>query len=147
MKYTHCFAVPGDLQSIIDVVNPETGRSSIYGHTLEQVQERDPGAVVMLLDDFMEAKAKEQNAPLKWRRISRARYWEMLEVLPPAAWSSGAFLVGEPTDYCAKTGRPRFSVFREEKGSISENHFEGSRPITFAEFKELRPKAKYTYTE
>ena len=31
-----------------------------------------------------------------WSKISEDDYWYLLEVLPPAAWKSNAFMVGEP---------------------------------------------------
>jgi hypothetical protein len=55
----------------------------------------------------------------------------MLNVLPPAAWIGGAFMVGEPTDHCAETGRPRFQAYRE-RGMQFEV---ASRPMTIAEFR------------
>jgi len=36
---------------------------------------------------------------LKDKEVSEKKYWEMLEVLPPEAMVSNAFLVGEPTDH------------------------------------------------
>ena len=34
--------------------------------------------------------------PTKWIRTTEGMYYDMLEVLPPAAMGHGAFLVGEP---------------------------------------------------
>ena len=50
--------------------------------------------------------------------------------LPPAAMSSGAFLVGEPYDSDAGNGQPRFQGFWERRSEF----FQSDRPITRAEF-------------
>ena len=36
---------------------------------------------------------------LKDSEVTESKYYEMLEVLPPEAMASNAFLVGEPTDH------------------------------------------------
>jgi hypothetical protein len=33
---------------------------------------------------------------MTWKPATKARYWDMLEVLPPAVMGGGAFMVGEP---------------------------------------------------
>lgn len=43
---------------------------------------------------------------MKWIRVTRDRYWEMLEVLPPAVMGGGAFMVGEPMSHDPATGQP-----------------------------------------
>jgi len=125
-----CFAVPG-ADSIVDVIDPETGRSRCYGRTLDEVRAESPGAEIMTLDAHCAAKAARQDTPLAWVGTSEARYHEMLEVLPPAAQLGSAFLVGEPYDHHALTGRPRFSCFKREAGL----YFRSSRPMAFAEFR------------
>jgi hypothetical protein len=97
---THAFAVPG-ADSMIDLVVPETGLSEVYGHTLEQIRERYPGADVVPIGPWLAAKAARQHSPITWAECTKARYWEMLEVLPPAVQRSGGFLVGEPMDHDA----------------------------------------------
>ena len=66
------------------------------------------------------------------------RYFEMLEVLPPAAMLGRAFLVGEPQDHCPETGRPRFDCFKHER----ETYYALSVPITVLEFREMFGGAK-----
>jgi hypothetical protein len=63
------------------------------------------------------------------RLIGSAR--RMLEVLPPAVMARGGFLVGEPWDHHALTGRPRYAAFVELGG----RWFESTRPVTVAEFR------------
>jgi hypothetical protein len=58
----------------------------------------------------------------------------MLNILPPIAWNGWAFMVGEPDDHCAATGRPRFRGYRM-RGNVYEV---ASRPLTVAEFKIAR---------
>jgi len=75
--------VPGDL-SIIDTVNPETQRSDIYGHTLEQIQERHPGAIIGDLAEW--AKRHEESFLTEPVEIDEKKFDEMLNVLPPKRW-------------------------------------------------------------
>lgn len=117
------FAVPGG-DSIIDYIRPDTGRSWHYGEDLEQIRGRYPGAVIVNINEHCMAKAARQDSPI------RERYWEMLEVLPPAAMGGGGFLVGEPCDHHAITGQPRYDGFREWHGKF----YEGSRPMTRKEY-------------
>lgn len=78
-----------------------------------------------------------------WKRVSKARYWEMLEVLPPAVMGGGGFLVGEPMDTNAD-GKLTFSAFLEKNGK----YFESSRPMTIKEFRAVCPgAADYAYSE
>ena len=130
--FTECFAVPG-ARSMIDLVHPRTGRSAIYGLTLEQIRERAPedaGAVKMKVADWMAARAREQDSPITWTACTPAKYQEMLNVLPPAAWIGGGFLVGEPWDHHAGTGQPRFQAYRR-RGAL---HEVSNRPLTRDEF-------------
>jgi hypothetical protein len=124
-----CFCVPGEL-SIIDMV-AENGLSGVYGETLEQVRQRYPGAEIRPFDWFCEEKAKTQDTPLEWIETTEERFYEMLEVLPPAVMARGGFLVGEPWDHHALTGRPRYAAFVELGG----RWFESTRPVTVAEFR------------
>lgn len=129
-RITHCFAVP-DSESIIDVVNPDTGRSHIRNETLEQVRERYPGAELVSLAGHVECKAARQDAePKEWRECTEERYHDMLGALPPAAMVNGAFLVGEPYDHHAKTGQPRFTAFKHSGGI----YYELSSHITHKQF-------------
>jgi len=82
--------------------------------------------------------ARAQDTPIKWTRTTKAKYWEMLEVLPPALWIGGAFLVGEPTDHHATSGQPRFQAYWERGTSgrpYEKGYFAASRPMTCAELK------------
>ena len=130
MNFTECFAVPGE-GSIIDGINPETGRSIINDQTFEQIQARYPNAVVMAWEDWRAAQIAKQQTPVRWSRVTERQYQEMLEVLPPAAWMGGYFLVGEPDDHCMATGRPRFRAY----GKRGHVYTVSSRPMTVAELK------------
>jgi hypothetical protein len=124
------FAVPGE-SNIIDVV--KDGKSAIYGEALEQIQARHPGAVLMDYDQWAKEKASRQDTPIEWQPTTKERYWEMLEVLPPAIMLRGGFLVGEPWDHHAINGKPRFQAYIARYGEF----FVASRPMTIAEFKEV----------
>jgi len=125
-----CFAVPGE-GNIIDTADPKSGRSHIQGENLEEIRRRYPAAVLMPLAEWLEAKTKAQDAPGVWVPVTEERFNEMLNVLPPAAWHNGAFLVGEASDHHAGTGRPRFTCYRERHGEFAEY----SRPMTHREFR------------
>lgn len=143
MTWTLCFALPG-ATSIIDMAHPITKLSSVYKRTLAEIQERYPSAELVRYDEVMARKIAEQDAePRTWSEVTKERYWEMLEVLPPAAMQRGAFLIGEASNHCAKTGRARFACYKEETGKF----FELASPITFKEFCEMFGKTSYCYQE
>ena len=79
---------------------------------------------------------------VKWKRISKARYWEMLEILPPAVMGGGGFMVGEPCNHTPE-GIPTFAAFKQ----TGEAYFEASAPMTIAEFLKVVPGARsYAYS-
>lgn len=124
-----CFAVPGE-GNIVDSVDPKTRRGHYSGENLAEIRVRYPGAVLMPLAEWMSAKSAQQDTPGVWSPIEEDRFQEMLNVLPPAAWHNGAFLVGEASDHHAASGQPRFTCCREKGGEFAEY----SRPMTHKEF-------------
>lgn len=136
-EYVEAYAVPGE-HSIIDVIDPETGLTACMGNTPEQLRERYPNAIRINLDEWSKQRAAEQDSPIRWTETTHRKYMEMLEILPPALWIGGAFLVGEPTDHHATTGRPRFQAYREVgSDSTGYRYFASSRPITCAELRAI----------
>jgi len=131
---THAFAVPGE-DSMIDVIRPGTSpeRSWIRNETIEEIRLRYPRAEVISIDDYCAAKAARQDTDITWTEVTGERYWDMLEVLPPAIQNAKGFMVGEPTDHHAGTGRARYAAFLDKGGKF----FESSRPLTIAEFRAL----------
>ena len=95
--------------------------------------EQYPGAVRMSFDAWQADKAARQNTPIEWHPTTAEKYAEMLCVLPPAFWQAGVFLVGEPDDHDALTGRPRFQAYRQ----IGESYLVASRPMTIADARAL----------
>lgn len=148
------YARLGD-NSIIDVINPATGRGQYGGETLEQVQKEYPGACVMPLAEYCADKAKRQDTPVEWSEVTEEHYHEMLNVLPPAAWQGGAFMVGEACDHHAGTGRPRFQALRRKPEFSHEGvrirtgstYWASSRPMTHAEFCAMFGKTANCYVE
>lgn len=132
LRATEAFAIPGE-ESLIDCINPDTGRSCIEGETLEQIRLRYPGAEVVNIDEHCKARAEKHDAPVEWKEVTEERYWEMLEVLPPACQQRGGFLVGEPWDHHAVSGRARYGAYLERGGKF----YESLRPVTVSEFKFL----------
>jgi hypothetical protein len=129
---THAFAEPGS-SHIIDGINPTTQRSMIAGETLDELRLRYPAAERINLQEWMDAKAARQDAPVTWDPITQEQYDEWMNCLPPAHWQPGAFMVGEPSDHHAGTGLPRFQA------CIARNnaHYASSRPMTLPEFKKF----------
>jgi len=134
---THCIAVPGQVNAI-DLVHPITGRT-IYGNkTLGEIRAERPeyaNAELMAFDDYREQAAAIQRTPIAWGETTEEDYDYGLNVLPPALWIKGGFLVGEPCDHDAGNGQPRFQAFRDDRGKCEKSN----RPLTRAEFRqELR---------
>jgi hypothetical protein len=130
---TQCVAVPGAM-SVIDVINPKTGRTFYEGQTLEEVRARGAEyaqAVIMSTDDHRKARAAQQDVPVKWQVTTGETHWEMLEVLPPAMMQGNAFMVGEPGDHHAISGKPRFQAHFEIRGRF----FVSDRAMTRDEFR------------
>lgn len=135
--YTEAYAKPGE-HSIIDVIDPETGLTSVYHETFEQIRARYPEAERVAIADWQAQRAAAQDTPIVWTRITRRKYWDMLEVLPPALWIGGAFLVGEPTDHHATTGRPRFAAYRQIGADDDSGiYLAASRPMTCEELRQI----------
>jgi hypothetical protein len=132
--FTELYAVPG-ADSMIDGINPQTGRTFIQHETEAEIVARYPGAVRMTWDAYQAAKIARQQTPITWAPTTQAHYDEMLNVLPPAAMWEGAFLVGEPSDHCAATGRPRYEACWQR----GDAYFVGSRPMT-------RPELRHALT-
>lgn len=139
MDCTEAFAEPGS-DSIIDCIRPDTGRSWHYGENLDEIRVRYPGAQIVNMEEHFKAKATRQDTPIVWTETTKEVYWEMLEVLPPAAMGNGGFLVGEPWDHHAKTGQPQFAAYREK----GDKYWTANRPITRKEFaaEMLKPVAE-----
>lgn len=123
------FAVPGS-DSIVDLVHPITGRSIYGGDDLQGIRARYPGAEIVDFSEWLAAKAARQDCPVTWSETTKEKYWEMVEVLPPAFWAKGGLLVGEPWDHHATSGEPRFAAYIEKYGK----YLTASRPMTRKEF-------------
>lgn len=54
-------------------------------------------------------KMSKQSQPIK--KVTKARFLEMLNVLPPQRYEKGCFLVGEPYDHNGENNNPRFQMF------------------------------------
>ena len=75
------------------------------------------------------------------KACTEERYWEMLEILPPAIMDGKGFMVGEPWTHrqCTVTGRddrPTFAAFFKS----GEKFFETVEPMTVAEYKAITPE-------
>ena len=117
----------------IDQIDPTTGLTVIFGRDPADVLREYPDAIRMSWDAFLARKAASQHTAVLWTPTTAEQYDEMLNCLPPALWTSAGFLVGEPWDHDAETGRPRFQAFVAKGGEF----FTASRPMTRAEFRAL----------
>jgi hypothetical protein len=79
------------------------------------------------------------SAATAFKEVDKARYDEMLGVLPPALWVDKGFLVGEPFDHrrCKVTGRltASYAAFIRYRGK----YYESEGAMTAAEFKAFDP--------
>lgn len=124
------YAVPGE-NSIIDMIHPVTGLTVYGGRDAASVQEKYPGAVRMPYEMWRAQAIARQDTPIIWQTTDAKSYERMLNVLPPALWIGGAFLVGEPCDHSYATSAPRFQGFWHRNGQ----YFASDRPITRAELR------------
>lgn len=129
MDAEQAFAVPGE-SSIIDVIHPTTGKSWIAGETLEEIRLRYPSAEVVNINDWQLQKAMRQDSPVLWNEITDGKYWEWLECLPPAIMFPNAFMVGEPSDHHALTGKPRYQACVH----VGDKYYASDRPMMVKEF-------------
>lgn len=124
------YANPGE-DHLIDTIDPTTGLTSVFGSTEADIRERHPRAQRISWETWRAQAAARQQTPIVWTETTPAQYDERLNVLPPALWRGGAFLVGEPTDHDLSTGQPRFAA-DWHRG----NHYvTASRPLTCAELR------------
>jgi hypothetical protein len=128
-RITHCFARLDD-SHIIDAVNPETGAGLYGGKTLAETQAERPGAELLTLAEWQAHRGGIQRGPIMWETTTEEEYNDMMNVLPPAAYGPGAFLVGEPADHEADSGKPRYQAYRS-RGLLFER---SNRPLTRSEF-------------
>lgn len=130
------YAVPGE-RSIIDWINPVDGLSFVCHETEEEIRRRYPNAQRMSWETWQAEVSKQQRTPITWHHTTQHEYQRMLEVLPPALWIGGAFLVGEPDDHDVQTGQPRFAAYWR-RGSCPEyaQYYRASRALTGRELRE-----------
>jgi hypothetical protein len=110
--FSEVWAIPGK-PGIIDAINPATGLTVHFANDEAGVKARYPDAVRYRWSDWHEQASRAQQTPIVWQLTTRESYHYMLDILPPAAWKGGAFLVGEPADHDVATGAPRFTAFWE----------------------------------
>jgi hypothetical protein len=119
--------VEGDLVCI-DGVDPETGRSLIAGETLKEIRIRYPKARIVELGPWI--AAKELRLCTDAERISRERFIECLEVLPPRNVQFGRHclsfeltehLSGRVTSICVQYGNHYFAFNGITGQSLAEN--------------------------
>ena len=128
---THAFVERDNLLSVIDFVHPVTESGLYSDETLDEVRKRYPTAEIVRYTDWQARKAAMQDRAVTWRKVSAKQYQEQLGCLPPAAYRKDGFLVGEPSDHHAASGKPRYQAYRVRDGK----YFASSRAMTIEEFK------------
>ena len=75
-----------------------------------------------------------------WNKTTQEKYWEMLEVLPPAVMTGLGFLVGEPLTHgtCPVTGK--FGALYEAFAQVGKEFFVANEAMTVAGFKSITAK-------
>ena len=72
-----------------------------------------------------------------WKSTSKQKYWDALEVLPPAHQDGYGFLLGEPQDHAecevTKNVMPRYDAYVQKNG----RYYVSIRPLTVPEYKKL----------
>lgn len=119
------YAVPG-AHNIIDTINEATGLTSINGQTFEEIRAREPRAILYTWDEWRAVQIERQHTPITWEPTTADQYRRMLEILPPAFWEFGLFLVGEPMDHDYASGEPRFTAYWHR----GNRYLTASRPVT-----------------
>ena len=84
-------------------------------------------------------EALSQKGLTMWKRTTREKYWEMLEVLPPATQDAHGFLLGEPQDhdFCQVSGyvMPRYDAYLQRRGK----YYVSTRPLSLFEYRKYAP--------
>jgi hypothetical protein len=69
-----------------------------------------------------------------FKRITKDRYWELLECVPPRVMANDHFLVGEAADSCPQTGNNRYDYCVEDDAGF----LMATRPISIAEYQAMQ---------
>ena len=121
-----CFYVPGQL-SIIDTVK-DNGKSFYYDESLEEINKRYPGAILIPFEDAiaqLEALAEKKyiTEPIE---VDEERFLDMLEILPPMNWKQST--EGEAFMICEMNYSHYTNIFCQIKDRYFE--FSDSRFLT-----------------
>ena len=121
-----CFYVPGQL-SIIDTVK-DNGKSFYYDESLEEINKRYPGAILIPFEDAiaqLEALAEKKyiTEPIE---VDEERFMDMLGILPPMNWKQST--EGEAFMICEMNYSHYTNIFCQIKDRYFE--FSDSRFLT-----------------
>ena len=107
---------------------------TIYGRKpVDKVLAENPSYKLVEYDEYVAAASAEQDQPIVWSPLSEEDYYEKMDCLPPAVARSYGFLLGEPQDHYAATGKPRFAAFLK----LGPRFCRSSRPLRVEEFLNL----------
>ena len=107
---------------------------TIYGRKpVDKVLAENPSYKLVEYDEYVAAASAEQDQPIVWSPLSEEDYYKKMDCLPPAVTRSYGFLLGEPQDHYAATGKPRFAAFLK----LGHRFCRSSRPLRVEEFLNL----------
>jgi hypothetical protein len=132
---TEAYIVPGQPYAV-DLIDPDTGLTLHGGLDEAELRASSPeykNAVRVSLEAWQRQRGEEQRTPITWSEITEQEYDDALCVLPPLEYTRSGFMMGEPYDHEADTGRPRFSGYRTDGNSFERS----SRPMTRDEFRSI----------
>lgn len=116
---------------LVDAV--KDGQTVYGGKPVDRVLAENPGYALVGYDEYVAAASAEQDQPIVWSPMFEEDYYEKMDCLPPAVTRSYGFLLGEPQDHYAATGKPRFAAFLK----LGTRFLRSSRPLRVEEFLNL----------
>ena len=93
-----------------------------------------------VLEEVQSLQTSSKQESAMWKRTSKQKYWDELEVLPPAYQDHHGFLMGEPSDHdiCEVLGTmaARYEAYISRAG----RHYVSIRPLTMREYQKYTRK-------
>ena len=91
---THGLMRDGDASSLVDILNPFTGKGA-YGGDSPGDMDQGKRLVVVGLDEFAVLQ-RDLWTDKAWREITQEQFNDALSALPPARMGNAWFVMGEP---------------------------------------------------
>lgn len=112
-------------------------RQLTYTQALAVVREQMPDESHTIISNVAWSLAQRSLAIAPtWKEVSAERYDEMLNILPPLAWSEKGFLVSEPFSQTVD-GQTTYAAFVHHAG----RYYEAEGSITLAAWRAFDPRS------